>query len=177
MRLTTRGRFAVTALLDVALQCSAAPVALADISRRQDISLSYLEQLFGKLRRGGLVESVRGPGGGYRLARDPGLMSVADIISAVDESFDATLCGGRQNCRDGRRCMTHSLWDGLNQKVLSYLVSVTLQELVRRSQTRPVRVVKGCNALPVRELPKATGAAAKHADGGVVGRTVDKILE
>ena len=177
MRLTTRGRFAVTALLDVALQCSPDPVTLADISRRQDISLSYLEQLFGKLRRRGLVESVRGPGGGYRLARDPGLVTVADIISAVDESFDATLCGGRQNCSDGRRCMTHSLWDGLNQKVLSYLVSVTLQELVRRSQTRPVRVVKRCNALPGRKLPVVPGAAANRADGAISGRTVDKLLE
>src|SRR6478672_11990985 len=134
MRLTTKGRFAVTAMLDVALHAADAPVTLAAIAERQRISLSYLEQLFGKLRRNGLVDSVRGPGGGYQLARAPATMTVADIIRAVDEPIDATQCGGRQNCHDDRRCMTHELWAGLNAHIFVFLQSVTLAELVRQQQ-------------------------------------------
>ena len=119
MRLTTKGRFAVTAMIDVAMHCGSGPVTLGGVSERQKISLSYLEQLFGKLRRSGLVESVRGPGGGYNLARATDTVSVADVIVAVDEPIDATQCGGRENCHDDRRCMTHELWTNLNtQKVL-----------------------------------------------------------
>ena len=131
MRLTTKGRFAVTAMIDVAMHGTKTPVTLAGVSQRQKISLSYLEQLFGKLRRHGLVESVRGPGGGYRLARGAESISVADVIVAVDEPIDATKCGGRENCKDdGKRCMTHELWANLNQHIFGYLRSVSLAELV-----------------------------------------------
>ena len=130
MRLTTKGRFAVTAMIDLALRGREGPVTLAAISERQKISLSYLEQLFGKLRRYQLVESVRGPGGGYCLARPLEEISVADIIRAVDEALDATQCGGKENCHDEHRCMTHDLWSTLNQKMYEYLSSVSLQNLV-----------------------------------------------
>ena len=130
MRLTTKGRFAVTAILDLALRHQQGPVTLAGIGARQGISLSYLEQLFGKLRRHALVESVRGPGGGYRLARPTEKVSVADIILAVDEPLDATQCGGMENCQEDKRCMTHNLWATLNEKLYDYLSSVTLQDLV-----------------------------------------------
>jgi Rrf2 family iron-sulfur cluster assembly transcriptional regulator len=130
MRLTTKGRFAVTAMLDLALRHQRGPVTLAGIGQRQNISLSYLEQLFGKLRRHALVESVRGPGGGYRLARPTEKVSVADIVLAVDEPLDATQCSGMENCQDDKRCMTHNLWATLNEKLYEYLSSVTLQDLV-----------------------------------------------
>jgi len=130
MRLTTKGRFAVTAMLDLALQDEDKPVTLAGISERQGISLSYLEQLFSRLRRNGLVKSVRGPGGGYRVARNPREISVSEIIAAVDELIDATQCGGKENCHDDRRCMTHDLWSSLNHKILEYLSGVSLADLV-----------------------------------------------
>ena len=136
MRLTTKGRFAVTAMLDLALHSTQGPVTLAGISARQKISLSYLEQLFGKLRRRELVESVRGPGGGYHLARDPGLVSVADIISAVEECIDSTQCGGRENCHENQRCMTHDLWAELNQTVYGFLSGVKLSQLVEKQRMR-----------------------------------------
>jgi Rrf2 family iron-sulfur cluster assembly transcriptional regulator len=130
MRLTTKGRFAVTAMMDLAMRGEDGPVALASVSERQKISLSYLEQLFGKLRRHKLVDSVRGPGGGYCIARPFAQVTVADIIRAVDEQLDATQCGGRENCHDEHRCMTHDLWSTLNAKMFDYLASVTLAELV-----------------------------------------------
>ena len=130
MRLTTKGRFAVTAMIDLALRAATGPVALAAISQRQQISLSYLEQLFGKLRRHELVESTRGPGGGYTLARSMKDITVADIIFAVDEPIDATQCGGSENCHDEGRCMTHDLWSSLNTKMIEYLDSITLKKLV-----------------------------------------------
>lgn len=130
MRLTTKGRFAVTAMLDLALRQGTGPVTLAGISERQRISLSYLEQLFGKLRRRELVDSVRGPGGGYCLARAAHEISVAEIIRAVDEPIDATQCGGRENCQEEHRCMTHDLWTNLNATIYDYLTSVTLGNLV-----------------------------------------------
>jgi len=136
MRLTTKGRFAVTAMIDLGLRSHAGPVALAAISQRQQISLSYLEQLFGKLRRSGLVASVRGPGGGYRLARSPETVSVADVIVAVDEPLDTTQCAGRENCRDDRRCMTHDLWAALNTHIFSFLRSVTLAQLVAEQRRK-----------------------------------------
>jgi len=129
MRLTTKGRFAVTAMIDLALRSGDGPVTLAGISERQKISLSYLEQLFGKLRRYSLVDSVRGPGGGYCLARPGAEITVADIVRAVDEQLDATQCGGKENCKDEERCMTHELWATLNLKMYEYLSSVTLSEL------------------------------------------------
>ena len=141
MRLTTKGRFAVTAMVDLAMRHESAPVTLADISQRQKISLSYLEQLFGKLRRRKLVDSVRGPGGGYRLARDMAAVSVVDVILAVDEPIDATQCGGKENCKDERRCMTHDLWATLNDKMYEYLDSVKLSDLVAQQATRKESVV------------------------------------
>jgi Rrf2 family transcriptional regulator, iron-sulfur cluster assembly transcription factor len=136
MRLTTKGRFAVTAMLDLAMHGGKRPVTLAGISQRQSISLSYLEQLFGKLRRHTLVESVRGPGGGYTLARDLAKVSVADIVTAVDEPLDATQCGGKENCKDEQRCMTHDLWATLNDKMYEYLDSVKLSDLVAQQAVR-----------------------------------------
>ena len=135
MRLTTKGRFAVTAMLDLAINetkdaLEAKPVTLAGISERQDISLSYLEQLFSRLRRQGLVKSIRGPGGGYNLAKNHNEISVAEIINAVDEQIDATQCGGHENCRDEGRCMTHDLWSALNTKILEYLAGITLADMV-----------------------------------------------
>jgi Rrf2 family iron-sulfur cluster assembly transcriptional regulator len=130
MNLTTKGRFAVTAMLDLAMQRSSDPVTLAEISQRQKISLSYLEQLFGKMRRRALVNSVRGPGGGYRLAKDMGRVSVADIVVAVDEPIDSTRCDGKENCHDDKKCITHDLWAKLNQHIFDYLDAVTLKQLV-----------------------------------------------
>lgn len=141
MRLTTKGRFAVTAMIDLALREHQGPVALAAISQRQQISLSYLEQLFGKLRRHELVESTRGPGGGYSLGRKPEEITVADIIVAVDEPIDATGCGGKENCMtDQGRCMTHDLWASLNAKMIEYLDSITLKKLVGDQLARGVSV-------------------------------------
>ena len=131
MRLTTKGRFAVTAMLDIALNEADKPVTLAGISERQDISLSYLEQLFSRLRRQGLVTSVRGPGGGYRLALPQNAISVSAIISAVDEQIDATQCSGKEDCHGAEgRCMTHDLWASLNYKILDYLSGVSLADMV-----------------------------------------------
>jgi len=131
MRLTTKGRFAVTAMLDLAMHHHEGPVTLAGISERQHISLSYLEQLFGKLRARALVTSVRGPGGGYCLGRELAEISVADIIRAVDEVLDATQCGGKSNCHEEHICMTHNLWANLNKRMYEYLDSVSLADLVK----------------------------------------------
>ncbi|UGA39058.1 Fe-S cluster assembly transcriptional regulator IscR [Chromobacterium haemolyticum] len=143
MRLTTKGRFAVTAMLDLALRESGGPVTLAGISERQGISLSYLEQLFGKLRRAELVDSVRGPGGGYTLAKAPIDISVADIITAVDEPVDATQCGGRENCRGNQRCMTHDLWTNLNVTIFDYLSKVSLASLVEQQKAKEKHCIAG----------------------------------
>lgn len=146
MRLTTKGRFAVTAMIDLAMQLGTDAVKLADISQRQKISLSYLEQLFAKLRRRGLIDSVRGPGGGYRLAKDMAQVSVAEIILAVDEPIDATRCGGRENCHDDRKCITHDLWAKLNEHILDYLGGVTLRQLVDAQKA------KATDAAPVQDM-------------------------
>ena len=134
MRLTTKGCFAVTAMIDLALNSGEGPVTLAAISERQKISLSYLEQLFGRLRRYGLVESVRGPGGGYCLARPDADITIADVVRAVDEMLDATQCGGLQNCRQAQRCMTHELWSTLNDRIYEFLSSVTLADEVKKQR-------------------------------------------
>lgn len=136
MRLTTKGRFAVTAMVDLAMSGGERPVTLADISQRQKISLSYLEQLFGKLRRKALVSSVRGPGGGYRLTRPTAEVSVGEIILAVDEPIDATQCAGKENCRDDQKCITHDLWTDLNRHIFDYLSSVSLFDLVEKQQQK-----------------------------------------
>jgi Rrf2 family iron-sulfur cluster assembly transcriptional regulator len=137
MRLTTKGRFAVTAMIDLAMRGGKAPVTLAAISERQKISLSYLEQLFGKLRRNRIVESVRGPGGGYFLARPGNQISIAEIVVAVDEPLDATRCGGKGDCHEENHpCLTHDLWMGLNEKIYSYLEEISLQQLVDSNNNR-----------------------------------------
>lgn len=136
MRLTTKGRFAVTAMVDLAMRGGKNPVTLAAISERQRISLSYLEQLFGRLRRNKIVESVRGPGGGYYLARPADKITAAEIIRAVDEPMDVTACGGRGDCYDEKPCITHELWIGLNQKIFQYLEGITLQDLVNNNLKR-----------------------------------------
>ena len=156
MRLTTKGRFAVTAMIDVAMNNGGGPVTLAGVSERQRISLSYLEQLFGKLRRHGLVESVRGPGGGYNLARPAGSVSVADIITAVDEPIDATQCGGKENCHDDKRCMTHELWANLNTHIFSFLRSVSLEQLVRAQDKGEVNVLRDHRQAPEKKPETAT---------------------
>jgi Rrf2 family iron-sulfur cluster assembly transcriptional regulator len=164
MRLTTKGRFAVTAILDLALSQKGGPVSLAGISERQRISLSYLEQLFGKLRRNELVRSVRGPGGGYLLAKNLEDVSVADIIRAVDEPIDATQCGGKENCHDDQKCITHDLWAGLNEHIFEYLSSVKLATLVakqkerRAGQAGPVQLRDMRDARPAPAEPGAVAA-------------------
>jgi Rrf2 family iron-sulfur cluster assembly transcriptional regulator len=142
MRLTTKGRFAVTAMIDLAMRHGSGPVTLSEISERQKISLSYLEQLFGKLRRHALVDSVRGPGGGYCLAKGMDQVSVADIILAVDEPIDATQCGGKENCRDEQKCLTHDLWAALNDRIFDYLHSVTLSQLVTDQKSDDIKVIR-----------------------------------
>ena len=142
MQLTTKGRFAVTAMMDITLHGRYNPVTLARISERQKISLSYLEQLFGKLRRNKLVDSVRGPGGGYKLAKPMHQVSAVDIILAVDEPIDATQCGGKENCHNGKQCMTHHLWSGLNVKIRDYLAFVTLEQLVTDSKAKNIAALQ-----------------------------------
>jgi Rrf2 family transcriptional regulator, iron-sulfur cluster assembly transcription factor len=159
MRLTTKGRFAVTAMVDLAMRQARGPVTLAAISERQHISLSYLEQLFGKLRRHKLVNSVRGPGGGYNLAQPMQDISVADIICAVDEPLDATQCGGKENCLDDKRCMTHDLWATLNAKMYDYLSSVTLADLVAHQSGKHVAVLHDWRAAEQSAKPEVAVAA------------------
>ena len=138
MKLTSKGRYAVTAMLDVTLHASQGPVSLADISERQGISLSYLEQLFSKLRKHGLVISIRGPGGGYRLGKCSAEIAVADVIIAVNESVDATKCQGKGNCQGGEQCLTHSLWQGLSERIEEFLQNITLAELVAKNDVKTV---------------------------------------
>ncbi|OOZ42581.1 Rrf2 family transcriptional regulator [Solemya elarraichensis gill symbiont] len=132
MRLSTKGRYAVTAMLDLALHGEKGPVTLADISENQGISLSYLEQLFASLRSKGLVRGVRGPGGGYYLGREMNEITIANIICAVDEWVEFTRCQGKSNCRGGQRCLTHSLWDELSEQIYNFLEGITLGDLVKR---------------------------------------------
>lgn len=132
MKLSTKGRYAVTAMLDLALHEKKHPVTLADISQCQEISLSYLEQLFSKLRKSGLVKGVRGPGGGYHLARSAEEITIADVVSAVDEKVDVTRCHGNENCQDGERCLTHDLWQELSKRIYEFLNTITLADLVSR---------------------------------------------
>jgi Rrf2 family iron-sulfur cluster assembly transcriptional regulator len=177
MRLTTKGRFAVTAMIDLALRSNNGPVALAAISARQQISLSYLEQLFGKLRRHELVESTRGPGGGYSLGRKIELITVADIIVAVDEPIDATGCAGKENCMgdDAGRCMTHDLWASLNQKMIEYLNSVSLKKLVEDQLVKGVSIEetpikRAISSVPVVKPIKITAPNSVFA----LGRALSK---
>jgi Rrf2 family iron-sulfur cluster assembly transcriptional regulator len=177
MRLTTKGRFAVTAMIDLALRSNAGPVALAAISQRQQISLSYLEQLFGKLRRHELVESTRGPGGGYSLGREAADISVADIITAVDEPIDATGCGGKEGCmgEDAGKCMTHDLWASLNTKMIEYLESISLKKLVDEQLAKGVSVdeapvKRAISSQPVVKPIKITAPNSVFALGNVLSK-------
>ncbi|MFT5720388.1 MAG: Rrf2 family iron-sulfur cluster assembly transcriptional regulator [Motiliproteus sp.] len=138
MRLTTKGRYAVTAMLDLALHEGRGPISLADISSRQRISLSYLEQLFAKLRRSGLVKSVRGPGGGYQLSRDKAAIFVVQVIDAVNESVDATGCNSKVDCHDGQACLTHDLWCDLSDQIHGFLSAISLEDLVGRKDVQTV---------------------------------------
>ena len=138
MRLTTKGRYAVTAMLDIALHDGQGPVSLADISQRQAISLSYLEQLFAKLRKNALVNSVRGPGGGYELERQSETIYVAEIIDAVDESVDTTKCRGAGDCQGGEICLTHHLWEDLSDQIHSFLQSISLADLVTKNEVKKI---------------------------------------
>jgi Rrf2 family iron-sulfur cluster assembly transcriptional regulator len=178
MRLTTKGRFAVTAMIDLALRSSNGPVALAAISQRQQISLSYLEQLFGKLRRHALVESTRGPGGGYSLGRDAADITVADIILAVDEPLDATGCGGKDDCmgEGSGRCMTHDLWTQLNARMLEFLSSVSLKSLVDEQIAKGVSVAeqapikRAISSAPVVKPIRVTGPNSVFALGAALAK-------
>lgn len=138
MRLTTKGRYAVTAMLDLAYHTEKRPVTLTDIAKRQHISLSYLEQLFARLRRAGMVEGVRGPGGGYQLSRDASQINIAEIIIAVDEAIDSTRCGGKANCQNNQPCLTHDLWLGLSDQIREYLASISLADVLQRRNVRLV---------------------------------------
>lgn len=165
MKLSTKGRYAVTAMMDLALHDRSGPVTLAEISECQDISLSYLEQLFAKLRKGKLVEGVRGPGGGYRLARAADDITVADIICAVDENVDATRCAGREDCQGGRRCLTHELWSDLSDQIHTFLKGITLAQFVDRESIREIaREQDDANrrhsVQPVRMEPRSARNAA-----------------
>jgi len=178
MRLTTKGRFAVTAMIDLALRSNNGPVALAAISQRQQISLSYLEQLFGKLRRHELVESTRGPGGGYTLARSPTEITVADIILSVDEPLDATQCGGKENCLgEGARCMTHDLWASLNVRMVEFLDSVSLQKLVDDQLAKGLQVEdkptlkRAISSMPVVKPVRINAPNSVFALGNIFNKT------
>ncbi|MEN8175389.1 MAG: Fe-S cluster assembly transcriptional regulator IscR [Pseudomonadota bacterium] len=138
MRLTTKGRYAVTAMLDLAIHHGKGPITLADIAQRQGISLSYLEQLFSRLRRDSLVSSVRGPGGGYSLGRAADEIFIAQVITAVDESVDTTRCGGAHNCQNDNQCLTHDLWQELSSRIYDYLNNISLQDLVDRKGVQEV---------------------------------------
>ena len=138
MRLTTKGRYAVTAMIDLALHQGQRPVTLQDIAVNQEISLSYLEQLFARLRQGGLVRGTRGPGGGYRLAQDASEVSIAGIITAVDEKADLTRCGGKSDCQQGEECLTHELWAELSEKIYQFLDNISLADLIQRPRVREV---------------------------------------
>jgi Rrf2 family iron-sulfur cluster assembly transcriptional regulator len=138
LKLTSKGRYAVTAMLDLAFHAGAGPVTLSEISRRQDISLSYLEQLFTRLRKQQLVRSTRGPGGGYSLNKPADQLAIAEIVAAVDETVDTTRCSGASNCHDGHQCLAHELWDDLSQQIFGFLNNITLQNLMQDDSIRGV---------------------------------------
>ncbi|MGH8588323.1 MAG: Fe-S cluster assembly transcription factor [Gammaproteobacteria bacterium] len=169
MRLTTRGRYAVTAMLDLAVHHEHGPIALADIAERQGISLAYLEQLFARLRKHGLVQSARGPGGGYRLGRVAGAISIAEVIRSVDEGLDATRCKGLKNCQRSERCLTHDLWEDLSRRIEEFLRDITLGELMA---TRSVQSVSARqDARVIRFQPsRATGSGAGTPTPTLPGR-------
>lgn len=160
MRLTTKGRYAVTAMLDLALNQEGGPISLADISERQGISLSYLEQLFSKLRRKNLVTSVRGPGGGYRLSQDSKDISIAHVVDAVSESLDATRCQGKEGCQQGEVCLTHHLWQDLSLQIHDFLNDISLADLVDRRDIQAVNQRQNRNLRKGREALDESGTIA-----------------
>lgn len=160
MRLTTKGRYAVTAMLDLAFHSQKLPVTLTDIATRQTISLSYLEQLFARLRRAGMVKGVRGPGGGYKLAGKASDINIADIIAAVDEQIDATKCGGEANCQNHKACLTHDLWMGLSDQIKQYLKGITLADLLERHQILEVARRQDLETQHIIEINRQSGVAA-----------------
>jgi Rrf2 family iron-sulfur cluster assembly transcriptional regulator len=168
MRLTTKGRYAVTAMLDLSLNSNLGPVNLNDISKRQAISLSYLEQLFAKLRKRKLVSSVRGPGGGYRLGAQGKAISVAEIIDAVNESVDTTKCQGRADCQRGETCLTHHLWEDLSEQIHNFLSGITLSDLVSRGE-----IVKIAQEQLVRNQKEILSGTALRDDKRIVVSSLD----
>jgi Rrf2 family iron-sulfur cluster assembly transcriptional regulator len=165
MRLTTKGRYAVTAMLDIAIHQEQGPITLAGISKRQGISLSYLEQLFSRLRKRGLVDSSRGPGGGYRLSRDADRIAVADVITAVDERVDATRCSGLGNCQGDERCLTHDLWEDLSRQIYEFLKGISLATLVEKRAVQTVSKRQDREVLlgGIKDGTKPRGGAAAEA--------------
>jgi Rrf2 family iron-sulfur cluster assembly transcriptional regulator len=156
VRLTTKGRYAVTAMLDLAFHSQIKPVTLTDIAARQTISLSYLEQLFARLRRANMVKGIRGPGGGYTLAGDVNDINIADIIAAVDEPIDATKCGGEANCQNEKACLTHDLWMGLSEQIRDYLKGITLAQLLEKHRVQEIAKRQEQDALQVIEIRNHT---------------------
>lgn len=142
MKLTTKGKFAVDALLDIAIHSNNTPVNLNDISKRQNISVSYLEQLFVKIRKSNLVKSIKGPGGGYILAREKSLINIAEIINAVEDDMDARSCQGMKNCREQGQCLAHNLWNGLTDYISDYLAKITLDDVIKATQTKAITLTK-----------------------------------
>jgi len=157
VRLTTKGRYAVTAMLDLAFHSQRKPVTLTDIATRQTISLSYLEQLFARLRRAGIVKGVRGPGGGYKLNLKTTEINIADIIVAVDEQIDSTRCGGEANCQKHQACLTHDLWMGLSDQIRTYLKGITLAELLEKHHVQEVARRQDQEAQKVIEIHRSNG--------------------
>lgn len=165
MRLTTKGRYAVTAMLDIAIQYKKGPTSLAEISARQEISLSYLEQLFAKLRKRGLVTSIRGPGGGYELSDSPDVINIAAIIDAVDEPIDATRCGGSANCCNGKACLTHDLWVDLTERIHDFLANISLSDIIKRNRNVTNSPLLKDNLILTTTLaPETLGSASVQSD-------------
>lgn len=164
MRLTTKGRYAVTAMLDLALHSQQGSITLADISQRQGISLSYLEQLFSRLRKRGLVDSARGPGGGYRLSRDAGQIAIADVIGAVDETVDATRCQGKRDCHGSTECLTHELWADLSTQIYDFLSHINLADLVQKRQHKAHACAQAHQSRPRKKV----AGPAKRRESPVV---------
>lgn len=160
MRLTTKGRYAVTAMLDLAYHSQIRPVTLTDIATRQTISLSYLEQLFARLRKAGMVKGVRGPGGGYTLSRNALEINIAEIISAVDEPVDSTKCGGKSNCHNDQPCITHDLWMGLSEQIRGYLQQISLGQLLERDTVSEVAKRQAGHTEQIIEIPARVGKQA-----------------
>lgn len=156
MRLTTKGRYAVTAMLDLAFHSQIKPVTLTDIAARQTISLSYLEQLFARLRRANMVKGIRGPGGGYTLASKTNDINIADIIAAVDEPIDATKCAGEANCQNEKACLTHDLWMGLSEQIRDYLKGITLAQLLEKHRVQEIAKRQDQDARQVIEIHRHT---------------------